>query len=71
MIESIASLQKFIATIGCGGVCSVLVYAGKISDDIFGMIIIATVGGFITGEVIQKVKQANAEAKANADQTIL
>lgn len=53
---------KFIATIGCGLVTSILCWNGKISDDVYAMVILGTVGAFIAGDVVQKVKQAASEA---------
>lgn len=49
---------KFIATIGCGFVTTLLCWNGKISDDIYAMVILGTVGAFIAGDVVQKVKEA-------------
>lgn len=49
---------KFITTIGCGLVTSVLCWYGKISDDVFAMVILGTVGAFIAGDVIQKRAEA-------------
>lgn len=53
---------KFIATVGCGLVTSILCWNGKISDDIYAMVILGTVGAFIAGDVVQKVKEAASEA---------
>lgn len=51
---------KFLATVGCGFCTTLLCWHGKISDDIYAFVIIGTVGAFITGDVIQKVKEATS-----------
>jgi hypothetical protein len=47
---------KFIATIGCGLSTTLLCYWGKISGETYAMVIIATVGAFIAGNVLQNNK---------------
>lgn len=49
---------KFITTIGCGLVTSLLCAFEKISDQVYATVIIATVGAFIVGDVHQRVKEA-------------
>jgi hypothetical protein len=49
---------KFIATVGCGLVTSLLCWFGKIDGNVYATVIIATVGAFIVGDVTQKVKEA-------------
>jgi hypothetical protein len=44
--------RKFLLCVGCGGVCSILVWFDKISDSVFSVIIIGTVGAYITSNVI-------------------
>lgn len=46
--------RKFVLTLGCGIVCSALVWAGKISPDVFQWVILGTVGAYIAGNVVQK-----------------
>lgn len=46
--------RKFVATIGCGFACTVLVWFGKITPDVFQWTVISTVGAFIAGNVMQK-----------------
>lgn len=48
--------RRFLLTLGCGMACTFLVWFGKISDVVFASIIIGTVGAYITGNTIQKVK---------------
>ena len=52
--------RRFFMTMGCGVACTVLVWAGKISDSIFRDVIIATVAVYIAGNVYQKRVEANA-----------
>lgn len=54
---------KFLTTVGCGFVTSLLCWYGKIDGNVYATVIIATVGAFIVGDVTQKVK----EAKINAE----
>lgn len=48
--------RRFVLTIGCGIVCTVLVWNSKISDEVFAAVIIATVAAYITGNTTQKIK---------------
>lgn len=48
--------RRFLLTVGCGVVCTVLVWHGKISDQVFAAIILGTVAAYITGNTVQKVK---------------
>ncbi|MBF8177648.1 hypothetical protein [Herminiimonas contaminans] len=63
---SIAGLggRRFMLTLGCGIACTVLVWNGKISDQVFATVIIATVAAYITGNTFQKVKGANEPAQS-------
>lgn len=36
-----------------------LVYAGHISDGVYSAVVIATVGAYITGNVVQNLKESN------------
>ena len=47
-------------TMGCGIVCTLLVYVGSITDAIFRDVIIATVAVYIGGNTFQKIKAKNA-----------
>lgn len=48
--------RRWIMTMGCGVVCTALVWYGRISDEVFATVIIATVGAYIAGNSWQKVK---------------
>lgn len=48
--------RKFIMVAVTGFSVCVLVWFGKISDGVFETVIIGTVGMFIAGNVVQKVK---------------
>lgn len=48
--------RKFLLTVGCAAVTTVLVWFGKIDASTFSLVILGTVGGYITGNVTQKVK---------------
>jgi hypothetical protein len=50
--------RRFLMTMGCGIVCTVLVWFGKIDGNIFRDVVIATVAVYIAGNVIQKHVQA-------------
>lgn len=52
--------RRFLLTIGCGLVTSILVWEGRIGDAAYASIIIATVGAYITGNVISEVKGASS-----------
>ena len=52
--------RRFIMTMGCGIVCTLLVYVGSITDAIFRDVIIATVAVYIGGNTFQKIKAKNA-----------
>lgn len=54
--------RRFVLTLGCGVVCTVLVWNAKIDGAVFRDIIIGTVGLYIAGNTYQKVKgQPNGE----------
>lgn len=48
--------RRFLMAVGAGIVCTVLVWYGKISDQVFAAVVVATVAAYITGNTIQKVK---------------
>lgn len=49
--------RRFLLTVGCGVVTSLLVWFGKISDGVYSAVIIATVAAYITGGTAQKITQ--------------
>lgn len=50
--------RRFVMTMGCGVVCTILVWFAKIDGSIFRDVIIATVAVYIGGNTYQKVKGA-------------
>jgi hypothetical protein len=52
--------RRFLLTVATQVSTTVLVWAGKISDDVYSVIIIATVSAYITGNTVQKVKAHDA-----------
>lgn len=56
--------RRFILTLGCGAVCTALVWHAKISDAVFRDIVIATVAVYIGGNTYQKVKQSQTSETA-------
>lgn len=48
--------RKFLVTVGCGGVCSILLWFGKLDNGSYTAIILGTVGAFIAGAAYQNVK---------------
>ncbi len=49
-------------TMGCGIICTFLVYVDAISDTVFRDIIIATVAVYIAGNTWQKTKAGQPDA---------
>jgi hypothetical protein len=52
--------RRFLLVLGCGIVCSFLVYRAKISDIVFRDIVIGTVAVYIAGNTAQKHAQIKA-----------
>jgi hypothetical protein len=48
--------RRFLLTVATQISTTVLVWAGKISDDVFSVVIIATVGVYIAGNTTEKIK---------------
>lgn len=48
--------RRFLLAIGAGVVCTILVWYGKISDQVFATVVVATVAAYIAGNTVQKVK---------------
>jgi hypothetical protein len=61
MIISTLGGRRFLLCAGCGLVTSLLCWFAKITGEIYAAVIIATVGGYITGNTWQKVK-GNSDA---------
>jgi hypothetical protein len=63
-VEGCVNLQtfggrKFLLTLGCGLVTTVLVWFQKIDGATYSLVILGTVGAYITGNVVQKGKSEN------------
>lgn len=54
--------RRFILTVGCGLVCSVLLWFGKLTDGSFTTIILGTVAVYIAANTTQKHAQIRAGA---------
>lgn len=48
--------RRFIMAMGCGMVCTGLVIFRVISEEVFATIILGTIGGYITGNLVQRIK---------------
>ncbi len=46
--------RRFLLTVAAQLSCNVLVWFGKISDDVYSVVILATVAAYITGNVMQR-----------------
>ncbi|MBF8177798.1 hypothetical protein [Herminiimonas contaminans] len=57
MIMTKVGGRRFLLTLGCGIVCTWLMWEGKITDVVFRDIIIGTVAAYIAGNTVQKVKE--------------
>jgi hypothetical protein len=61
--------RRFMLTLGCGMVCTVLVWHVKISDLVYRDIIIGTVAAYIVGNTAQKWAQIKKDpAKDTTDE---
>lgn len=54
LLEEIGG-RRFMMAMGTGITCSVLVWFGKISGEVFQWTVVLTVGAYITGNTVQKV----------------
>ena len=55
MIDTLGG-RKFILTVAAQVSCNVLVWAGKISDDVYSVVVLATVASYITGNVVAQIR---------------
>lgn len=46
--------RKFLMTLLAQASCNVLVWAGKISDDVYSVVVLATVAAYVAGNVTQR-----------------
>ena len=51
--------RRFVLAVGCGVVTSVLCWYGKINDVAYSTVVIATVAAYITGNGLQKAREAS------------
>lgn len=62
MILSTFGGRRFVLTLGCGAVCTLLVAFGRIEGAIFRDIILGTVAAYIAGNTWQKHAEARGPA---------
>lgn len=55
--------RRFLLTLGCGAMTTVLQFFGKLdpAGSTYSLVIVATVGAYITGNTVQKVKAPQQE----------
>lgn len=53
--------RRFLLTVMTQISVTALVWSGKISDDVFSVLVIATVGAYIAGNTTQKIKAPERE----------
>lgn len=51
--------RRFLLTLGCGMATTLLQYLGKLDPvgSTYALVVVGTVGAYITGNTVQKVKQ--------------
>lgn len=49
--------RRFLMASGCGIVCTILVWFGKISDQVFATVVLGTVAVYTSGNTYQKTKE--------------
>ena len=65
MIDTLGG-RKFILTVAAQVSCNVLVWAGKISDDVYSVVVLATVASYITGNVVAQIRGDQGAAQDGA-----
>lgn len=53
--------RRFVMAMGAGVACTVLVWFGKITPDVFQWTVLGTVAAYITGNTFQKTKAPGSE----------
>jgi hypothetical protein len=48
--------RRFLLTLATQVSATALVWFGRISDDVYSVVVLATVGAYIAGNTVQKVK---------------
>ena len=59
-IES-AGGRRFLLALSTNLITAVLVLAGKVGDAVYATVIIATVGAYIAGNTVQKIRGGHAD----------
>ena len=62
-IES-AGGRRFLLALSTNLITAVLVLAGKVGDAVYATVIIATVGAYIAGNTVQKIRGGHADDAA-------
>jgi hypothetical protein len=52
--------RRFLLTVATQVSVTILVWFGKSSDDVFSVLVLGTVGAYIAGNTVQKVKAHDA-----------
>ena len=58
--------RRFLLAAGAGVVCTILVWFSKISDTVFGTVVVATVAAYITGNVAEAHVTRGASSDASS-----
>lgn len=55
--------RRFLLVLGCGGVTAALQFFGKLdaAGSTYALVIVGTVGAYITGNTAQKIKEGAAQ----------
>jgi hypothetical protein len=48
--------RKFLLTVGCQLLTTILVFMDKIDGDTYGWVTVGVLGAYVTGNVVQKLK---------------
>lgn len=63
VIESLGG-RRFVMAMGAGIACTVLVWFGRITPEVFQWTVLGTVAAYITGNTAQKVKAPDVKDPA-------
>lgn len=55
--------NRFVLCVGCAGVCTVLLWFGKLDSASFTIIIMGTIGAYVSGGVIERAKELKAQVE--------
>ena len=56
--------NRFVLCVGCAAVCAVLLWFGKLDSASFTLIIMGTIGAYVSGGVIERAKELKAQVEA-------